>query len=67
VLTYVTSVDEKDNAVAAVAEAVNAGAFAVGDQAGLPLVRFSFEQIAEAHEAVERHVTGKVIVEVSAA
>ena len=67
VLTYTTSVDEKDNAVAAVAEAVNEGAFAVGEPAGLPLVRFGFERIAEAHEAVERHVTGKVIVEVSAA
>jgi NADPH:quinone reductase len=66
VLTYVTTVDEKDNAVAAVAEAVNAGAFKAGAEAGLPLVRFPFERIAEAHEAVEQHVTGKVIIDVSA-
>jgi hypothetical protein len=33
----------------------------------LPLLRFGFEQIAEAHEAVERHVTGKVIVGISEA
>jgi NADPH:quinone reductase len=66
VLTYVTSVEEKDNAVAAVAEAVNAGAFAVGAEAGLPLVRFPFERIAEAHEAVEQHVTGKVIIDIAA-
>jgi NADPH2:quinone reductase len=66
VLTYVTTVEEKDNAVAAVAEAVNAGAFRVGEEAGLPLVRFPFERIAEAHEAVEQHVTGKVIIDVTA-
>jgi NADPH2:quinone reductase len=66
VLTYLTSVEEKDNAVAAVAEAVNAGAFGVGADSGLPLVRFPFERIAEAHEAVEQHVTGKVIIDVTA-
>jgi NADPH2:quinone reductase len=66
VLTYTTSVEEKDAAVKAVAEAVDAGAFRVGEQAGLPIVRFPFEQIAKAHEAVEQHVTGKVVIEVSA-
>jgi NADPH2:quinone reductase len=65
VLTYTTSVEEKDAAVAAVAEAVNAGAFRVGEEAGLPIVRFGFEQAAEAHRAVEKHVTGKVVIEVS--
>ena len=66
VLTYVTSVDEKDNAVAAVAEAVNEGAFGAGDQAGLPLIRFTFDEIAKAHEAVEQHATGKVIIDITA-
>jgi NADPH2:quinone reductase len=66
VLTYTTTTREKDDAVAAVAEAVNAGAFTVGERAGLPIVRFPFERIAEAHEAVEKHVTGKVVIEVSA-
>jgi NADPH2:quinone reductase len=65
VLTYTTSVDEKDAAVASVAEAVNDGVFRVGEEAGLPIVRFPFERIAEAHEAVEQHVTGKVVVEIS--
>ena len=67
VLTYTTSVDEKDAAVASVAEAVNDGAFRVGEEAGLPIVRFPFERIAAAHEAVEQHVTGKVVIEISAA
>ncbi len=65
VLTYTTTTREKDNAVAAVAEAVNAGAFRVGDQAGLPILRYPFERIADAHEAVERHAVGKVVIEVT--
>ena len=66
VLTYTTTTEEKEAAVAAVAEAVNEGAFRVGDQAGLPIVRFGFEQAGDAHAAVEQHVTGKVVIEVSA-
>jgi NADPH:quinone reductase len=66
VLTYTTSDQEKDNAVAAVAEAVNAGAFRVGEEAGLPIVRFPFEQVAQAHEAVEQSAVGKVVIEVTA-
>ena len=65
VLTYTTSVEEKDAAVASVAEAVNDGAFRVGEEAGLPIVRFPFARIAAAHEAVEQHVTGKVVIEIS--
>jgi NADPH2:quinone reductase len=65
VLTYTTTDAEKDAAVAAVAEAVNEGAFRVGEQAGLPVVRFPFERAADAHAAVEQHVTGKVVIEVS--
>ncbi|HEX9999013.1 MAG TPA: NADPH:quinone reductase [Actinoplanes sp.] len=65
VLTYTTTVEEKDNAVAAVAEAVNSGAFRVGAGFGLPIVRFGFERIAEAHEAVEQHAVGKVVIEVT--
>ena len=67
VLTYTTSVDEKAAAVAAVAEAVNDGTFRVGEEAGLPIVRFPFAKIAAAHEAVEQHVTGKVVIEISEA
>ncbi|SDT72035.1 NADPH:quinone reductase [Actinoplanes derwentensis] len=65
VLTYTTSPQEKANAVEAVAEAVNTGAFRVGEQAGLPIIRFPLDRIAEAHEAVENHVIGKVIIEVT--
>ncbi|WP_127545277.1 NADPH:quinone reductase [Actinoplanes sp. OR16] len=65
VLTYTTTPEEKANAVAAVAEAVNAGAFRVGEDAGLPLHRFPLERIAEAHEAVENNAVGKVVIEVT--
>ncbi|MFC7529563.1 NADPH:quinone reductase [Actinoplanes sp. GCM10030250] len=66
VLTYTTTPDEKRNAVEAVAEAVNAGAFRVGEEAGLPIIRFPFDRIAEAHEAVENHAVGKVMIDVTA-
>ncbi|GAA4596571.1 NADPH2:quinone reductase [Actinoplanes octamycinicus] len=66
VLTYTTRPEEKAHAVAAVAEAVNAGAFRVGEEHGLPIVRFPFDRVAEAHEAVENHVVGKVVIEVTA-
>ncbi|GAA2694108.1 MULTISPECIES: NADPH:quinone reductase [Actinoplanes] len=65
VLTYTTTPAEKDDAVAAVAEAVNAGAFRVGEEHGLPIIRFPFDQVAEAHEAVEKNVVGKVVIDVS--
>src|SRR6185436_7122965 len=65
VLTYTTTTEEKDNAVAAVAEAVNTGAFRVGEEAGLPILRYPFERVADAHEAVEQHAVGKVVVEIT--
>ncbi len=65
VLTYTTTAEEKANAVEAVAEAVNAGAFRVGEDAGLPIIRFPLDRIDEAHEAVENHAVGKVLIEVT--
>ncbi|SNY47649.1 NADPH:quinone reductase [Paractinoplanes atraurantiacus] len=65
VLTYTTSAVEKANAVAAVADAVNAGAFRVGEEAGLPIVRFPFGRVADAHKAVEQNTVGKVVIEVT--
>ncbi|MFI1995802.1 NADPH:quinone reductase [Actinoplanes sp. NPDC020271] len=66
VLTYTTTPEEKENAVAAVAEAVNAGAFRVGEEHGLPIVRFPLDGVARAHEAVENHAVGKVVIDVTA-
>ncbi|GIE89332.1 NADPH:quinone reductase [Actinoplanes regularis] len=66
VLTYTTLPAEKENAVAAVAEAANAGAFRVGEEHGLPIVRFPLDGVASAHEAVENHAVGKVVIQVTA-
>jgi NADPH2:quinone reductase len=65
VLTYTTTTQEKDDAVAAVAEAVNAGAFRVGAEAGLPILRYPFERVADAHEAVEQNAVGKVVIQIT--
>jgi NADPH:quinone reductase len=47
--------------------AVAAGAFGVGEEHGLPLHRFPLERTAEAHDAVESGVVGKVLIDVAEA
>ncbi len=57
-----------DDALRAAAEDVAAaaadGALEVGDEAGLPLVRFPLDRAAEAHDAVEAGTVGKVVIQV---
>lgn len=65
VLVYTVSPTAKDQAVADVVAAVADGALEVGERAGLPLHRFSLEQTADAHDAVERSTVGKVLIDVS--
>ncbi|KAA9379221.1 NADPH:quinone reductase [Microbispora cellulosiformans] len=48
-----------------VAAAVRDGALPVGEEHGLPLVRFPLGRTADAHRAVERGVVGKVLVDVT--
>lgn len=64
VLVYTLSAAAKDAAVAAVAAAVSDGAMPVGAEHGLPLHRFPLEQTAQAHDAVQSGVTGKVLIDV---
>ncbi|WBQ03209.1 NADPH:quinone reductase [Kribbella sp. CA-293567] len=45
--------------------AIAAGALPVGEEAGLPLVRFSLDQTVDAHQAVEAGTTGKVLIQVA--
>jgi NADPH2:quinone reductase len=59
VLVYDIQPDALAAAVAGVSEALAAGALTE-----LPAVRFKLAQIAAAHEAVERHATGKVLVDI---
>jgi NADPH2:quinone reductase len=64
-LTYTAPADHKDAAVAGVRAAVEAGALRVGEEAGLPLIRFPLERTADAHRAVEAGTTGKVLIDVA--
>lgn len=56
-------------ALAAAAEDITAaledGALPVGEEAGLPLTWFPLDDTASAHDAVERGVTGKVLIRVA--
>ncbi|AOX65176.1 NADPH:quinone reductase [Curtobacterium sp. BH-2-1-1] len=64
ILTYTTSGEQKNAAIRAVRAAVADHALRVGADAGLPLVRFPLAGLVAAHEAVERHVVGKVLVDI---
>jgi NADPH2:quinone reductase len=64
VLLYTLGWERVAAAAADVNEAIEDGAFRVGDAAGLPLHRFRLEETAAAHEAVESGVVGKVLVTV---
>jgi NADPH2:quinone reductase len=48
-----------------VAAAVADGALGVGEEYGLPLVRFPLERTADAHDAVENGAVGKVLVDIA--
>jgi NADPH:quinone reductase len=64
VLVYTVTAEAKSNAVADVAAAVADGALRVGEEAGLPLHRFSLVDTAAAHAAVEAGAVGKVLIDV---
>ncbi|MEW2625628.1 hypothetical protein [Streptomyces sp. NPDC048106] len=44
---------------------LRADALPVGEEHGLPLVRFPLERPADAHQAVENGTVGKVLVDVT--
>jgi NADPH2:quinone reductase len=52
-------------AVEDVSAALRDGALPVGEPAGLPLVWFSLDETAAAHDAVEQGAVGKVLIDVS--
>lgn len=62
---YTLGEDAMTNARDDVAAAVRDGALGVGESNGLPLHYFPLAETAAAHDAVERGVTGKVLVRVS--
>jgi NADPH2:quinone reductase len=52
-------------AAADINRAIEAGAFGVGEDAGLPLHRFALEDASAAHAAVESGAVGKVLIDVA--
>ena len=66
ILTYTVTDGQKQHAVAAVADALAAGALRVGEEHGLPVTRFPLEATAAAHDAVEQGTVGKVLVDIAA-
>jgi NADPH:quinone reductase len=64
VLLYTVGWDRITAAAVDINQAVEDGAFRVGEQAGLPLHRFSLEDTPAAHAAVESGAVGKVLITV---
>jgi NADPH2:quinone reductase len=64
VLLYTVGATALANAVDDVNAAVADGALPVGEEAGLPLLRFPLEETAAAHDAVEGGAVGKVLIDV---
>jgi NADPH2:quinone reductase len=62
VLLYTVGWDRIASAAADINRAIADGALAVGDRQGLPLHRFSLEDTAAAHQAVQHRAIGKVLV-----
>ncbi|OUE27904.1 NADPH:quinone reductase [Clavibacter michiganensis] len=66
-LLYTVGQEALDAARADIHLALIDGALPVGEDAGLPLTRFPLERTADAHQAVEDGVTGKVLIDVTEA
>jgi NADPH:quinone reductase len=64
VLLYTVGWDRIAAAAADINQAIQDGAFRVGEQAGLPLHRYRLEDAAAAHAAVESGTVGKVLITV---
>ncbi|RIJ54381.1 NADPH:quinone reductase, partial [Clavibacter phaseoli] len=66
-LLYTVGQEALDAARADIHLALIDGALPVGEEAGLPVTRFPLERTADAHQAVEGGVTGKVLIDVTPA
>ncbi|MFJ9544462.1 NADPH:quinone reductase [Streptomyces sp. NPDC101225] len=63
-ITFEMHETAKARALMAVDDALRSGALPVGDEAGLPLLRYRLEETARAHEALERGAMGKVLLDI---
>lgn len=66
VLLYNVPREAKLRAVSSVSAAVLAGVIRVGDEAGLPLHRYTLDEVAQAQQAVEDSIVGKVMIDLEA-
>jgi NADPH2:quinone reductase len=64
VLVYTMPVAAKERAIRDITAALEAGVLRVGEEAGLPLLRFPLDRTADAHAAVENNAVGKVLIDV---
>jgi NADPH2:quinone reductase len=64
VLLYTVGWELITAAAADINQAIEDGAFRVGQQAGLPLHRFNLEDAPAVHAAVESGAVGKVLITV---
>src|SRR4051794_5976610 len=65
VLLYTVGEEAGLAAIADITAAVTDGALEVGEEHGLPLLRFPLEETAAAHDAVENGAVGKVLIDVA--
>jgi NADPH2:quinone reductase len=65
VVLYTAGPETRAAAVDDVAAAVRDAALPVGEEHGLPLVRFPLDRTADAHRAVEGGTVGKVLVDIT--
>ena len=63
-LLYTQGQDVRDAAAVDINAAITDGALPIGDDAGLPLHRYSLAETAEAHAAVEADIVGKVLIDI---
>lgn len=67
VLLYTVGQAALDAAKLDVTAAAESGALEVGESAGLPLHRYTLDQTAAAHDAVEGGIVGKVLIDIGRA
>ena len=65
VLLYTVGWDRIANAAADLNQAIDDGAYRIGEQAGVPIHRFDLDDTAAAHDAVEGAAVGKVLITIS--
>jgi NADPH2:quinone reductase len=65
VLLYEVGWDRIASAATDINQAINCGAYCIGDSHGLPVHRFTLEETAAAHRASEDAAVGKVLIEIT--